>query len=61
MHACSKGIIPAHVTHCGCFLCACFNAIRRALLGGHCCKHEGQKGGGEDKIRNGPQIDPVAT
>ena len=44
----SKGIIRAHGTHCGRFLRACLGAIRRALLGGHRFKREGQKkkGGG---------------
>ena len=53
LHAYSKGIIRAHKTHCGRFFCACLRAIRRALLGGHCCKHEGQKGKGGERIRSG--------
>ena len=43
LHAYSKGVIRAHGTHCRRFLRACLGAFCRALLGGHCCKQEGQK------------------
>ena len=42
-HVYSRGTIRAQGTHCARFLRACLGAIRGALLGGHHCKHKGQK------------------
>ena len=46
LHAYSKGIIRAHRTHCGRFLCACLGAIRTALLEDTVANMKGKSGKG---------------
>ena len=49
LHAYAKGVIRALGTLCGRFPRAFLSAFRKALRGGHCYKHEGQKEKGGPK------------